>query len=81
MVENGSCCGGDENENGSCCSSSKSGNESCCGSSGEKSNTCDNNSSGKEERNRVKEYAVATLVAFSAILISRIALKIFYSNK
>ena len=47
--------------------------ESCCSST--EADQCES------KKSNLRSYAYATLIAASAILLSRIALKIFYSNK
>lgn len=82
--ENSSCCGNEESSDLCCQTSSSHKNQSsCCVDQHEKSNFNSNaaESNRCSERNRLREYAYATLAALSAILISKVALKLFYSNK
>lgn len=74
-----SCCGG-----GCDCSNSDEQQEnntfSCCSISND--NNVQNEMVVEElKRNRFREYAFATLIATSAIFLSKVALKYFYSNK
>jgi hypothetical protein len=65
-----SCCG-------SCdCGSAETKGESCCSSESDATaNHCES------KKSNLQNYAYATLIATSAILLSRIALRIFYPNK
>lgn len=80
------------NGTSSCCGNEESGESGCCGGGGGKSkpngSSCcgDNEKTDEmeilgEERNRVREYAFATICALSAILISKIALRYLFSNR
>ena len=76
----------------SCCSNQSQ--SSCCQKSNNKTNSCCSKSENNDanllqqnlvetkydNRNRLGDYAMATLVSLSAILISRIALKYFYEK-
>lgn len=81
-----SCCGScdcsEEKEVESGCCSNKA--ETSCCSTKTGSNLLNNNRIVYQDsglKGRFREYAYATLIATSAILISRIALKYLYSNK
>jgi hypothetical protein len=91
---NGECCGSGAGccassnhtlahaENDSGCCSSESELEKCCGSAEKKVLTKPHaESSSTNDKNHLKEYACATLFAFGVILLSKIALKVFYPNK
>ncbi len=69
-------------------------NSSCCGAEINTNNCCSKteplNSNFSDlkvkvdtnlKNNRIRNYATASIIALSAILVSRIALKMFYNNK
>ena len=70
--QNESCCGGS-------CSSGVS-NENCCDSKPNNQINTKVDESFNNKHERLREYAYASLVAISAIFLSRIALKFFYSK-
>lgn len=78
------------NGTSSCCGNDNEGEDPCCSSKNNKNGCCNDQDRDDhhqhveqhhQERNRVREYAVATICALSAILISKLALKIFYANR
>lgn len=82
MNNDGGCCGNDGDE-GTCCQQNSQPNESsCCSSSTKPKINVENNAYfDNSDKSRIREYAFAGLIAFSAIIISKVALRYFYSNK
>jgi hypothetical protein len=68
------CCSDDKTEGSSCCSSESN---NCCSKT--ESNTAEKALTHHKtpNKNRVQEYATVALIALSAVLISRIALRFY----